>query len=477
MSNPASDSQIAEWDAMVRSANAKRKSGDVAEAAREFDGVLAAHPRHPAALHGRARLALARGEADALNWFDRALKADPRNADLWLGKAQALDVAGDAKGAQIIARQICEQAPGFIAALEFLAGLRIASNEDDFAQDFRIAAKRIPQDPNIPATHVDALAGLDYAGAAADVAHEARQRFPNEPHFALLEAANASASGQWDRAETIFADLKDDRPARLIQEARHRVRASDWSSAQALLERVLAQAPWSIAAWALLSIIWRKTTDDRAEWLHEQTGLVQLRPLKARVGLLEEATDMLRTLHKSSAMPLSQSLRGGTQTRGVLFHRKEQVFAELQEAIRTTLEEYRRELPLADGAHPLLRHRDSRWTLAGSWSVRLAGGSSRASAKGDHHASHIHPSGIISSALYCAVPEAIEDDRAKQGWLELGRPPADLGLDLKPVRTLKPVEGHLALFPSTLYHGTTPFTAENSQGRITTAFDVVSYAT
>ena len=58
-----------------------------------------------------------------------------------------------------------------------------------------------------------------------------------------------------------------------------------------------------------------------------------------------------------------------------------------------------------------------------------------------------------------------------EGWLELGRPPADLRLDLGPVTSLRPREGYLALFPSTLYHGTTPF----AQGRrMTVAFDIAS---
>jgi len=49
--------------------------------------------------------------------------------------------------------------------------------------------------------------------------------------------------------------------------------------------------------------------------------------------------------------------------------------------------------------------------------------------------------------------------------------PPDLGLDLPPLRTIEPQPGYLALFPSTLYHGTTPF---GSAERMTVAFDVVT---
>ncbi|MEL7198945.1 MAG: putative 2OG-Fe(II) oxygenase [Pseudomonadota bacterium] len=474
MSKPASDGQSAEVEAMIRSANAKRKAGNAIDSAREFDSVLARAPNHPSALHGRARLALARGESDALKWFDKALKADPGNADLWLGKAQALDVAGDAAGAMIIARQICEQAPGFIVGLEFLAGLRLAQGDADFAQDFYLAAKRVPQDPNIPAAHADILAGLAQTAAAAKIAQEARKRFPNETHFALLEAANASASGQLDRADTIFEGLSDERPSRLLQEARHQVRAQRYEKAENLLEKVLSKDPWNIAAWALFGVVWRVIGDERSDWLHEQKGLVQMRPLEGRAELIDDATQTLKKLHENSVMPLNQSLRGGTQTRGVLFHRHEPVLAELHTAIQVTLESYRRELPDEDKTHPLLRLTQAQWALAGSWSVRLVGGRTGTPKPLDHHAAHIHPAGIVSSALYCAVPDAATCEKTRQGWLELGRPPTDLAVDLDPICVLKPVKGHLALFPSTLYHGTTPFASTAQEERITTAFDVVA---
>jgi predicted 2-oxoglutarate/Fe(II)-dependent dioxygenase YbiX len=111
----------------------------------------------------------------------------------------------------------------------------------------------------------------------------------------------------------------------------------------------------------------------------------------------------------------------------------------------------------------MLRHRDTPWALAGSWSVRLTGGS-------DHHAAHIHIQGLISSALYLIVPEEAAGPQ-REGWLEIGRPKGDLGLDLPPIRAIEPVAGQLALFPSTAYHGTTPF---RSAERMTVAFDAIA---
>ncbi len=440
-----------------------RSLGEPQKAAHWYDAVLALDPRHPRALHGRARAAIERGEADAVRRFDAALSVNQGDADLWLGKAQALDVAGDINGARRIAEQLCAQAPGFTAALSFLSGLMLAAGEADFGAPFRDAAARAPQDPNIPATHAETLAGLDHALSAANIAAEARLRFPNMLHFALLEAVHAGSAGELDRAEAIFSELPKDTPNRTVHEARHRVRTGEFASANALLDEAVSVSRWDITAWSLRDIVWRTLGDARAEWLHEQEGLIQIRPLAGRQGLIEDATAELRVLHEGSAMPLGQSLRGGTQTRGILFHRTEPLLAELHAAILATLGEYRAELPVFDPAHPLLRLRDTPWKLAGSWSVRLTGG-------GDHHTAHIHPQGVISSALYLVVPDEAEGED-QQGCLEVGRPKADLGLDLPPVKAIRPMPGHLALFPSTIYHGTTPFT---SAERMTVAFDVVT---
>jgi hypothetical protein len=93
--------------------------------------------------------------------------------------------------------------------------------------------------------------------------------------------------------------------------------------------------------------------------------------------------------------------------------------------------------------------------------VRLRGGG--------FHANHVHPQGAISSALYLALPERAEGDPSEAGWLVLGEPPRDLGLDLPPHTKIEPKAGRLALFPSWMWHGTRPF-AEGE--RMTVAFDV-----
>jgi hypothetical protein len=101
-----------------------------------------------------------------------------------------------------------------------------------------------------------------------------------------------------------------------------------------------------------------------------------------------------------------------------------------------------------------------------SWSIRLTGGG--------FHVAHFHPGGILSSACYISLPTDMASGDEKGGWLEIGRPPLELGLDLPPLASFEPMPGRLALFPSFLFHGTRPF---GGGERLTVAFDIVPVAT
>jgi len=152
-------------------------------------------------------------------------------------------------------------------------------------------------------------------------------------------------------------------------------------------------------------------------------------------------------------------VRGGTQTDGHLFQRIEPEIVAMREVIRQAVTEHAAQLPPADPKHPLLRSRPEKVEFTGAWSVRLTAGGS--------HANHVHPMGWLSSALYIVLPPDLGQDDA--GWLTLGEPQAQLGLDLPPFRIVEPKPGRLALFPSWMWHGTRPF---GEGERMTVAFDV-----
>ena len=443
-------------------AGLERDRGNLGAAQQWYDQCLALEPAHGRARHGRARVALERGDPAAPALFDAALAVTQGDAQLWLGKAQALEVAGDREQARALTTSLVTQLPGWLDGLRQMAQLRLGDGEEDFTADYRAAAAQMPDDPAILRDWAATLAGIGYAAEAAEVAAQGVRRFGPASGFALLEATHAGAAGDDERAEAIFARLEGGGIDRTLHEARHRLRRGELIAAEALLAQVIDERPDNVTGWALRDVGWRLAGDARHEWLHGQNGMVSFLPLELGAAERGAVTALLDRLHDGSTMPLGQSVRGGSQTRAGLFDRIEPELAALKAGIERTLDNYRHALPPFDADHPLLRHRDTPWRIAGSWSVRLASG-------GGAHISHIHPQGIVSSALYLTLPAEISDEAHRPGWLEIGRPAADLRTNLPPLREIRPVEGWLALFPSTLYHGTRPF-AEGR--RMTVAFDV-----
>lgn len=440
-------------------AGAERAAGRKRDSLASYERAVAIDPTNPRALEGRARLTLETGR-EAVEYYRSLLAVSPGSATGLLGYGQALEAAGELDPAHQLARRLVEQAPAWIDALEWLAQLRWAAGErDSFTSHYEDASSKAGT-VEVFASWCRMFAGVDRFAEAADVAERGRAMFGNSSQFALLEAIHRGQAGD-DRATAIFEELELQSVVRRVEEARHWLRRREPGRAEALLASAIAESPDHISAWALRDIGWRLSGDPRHEWLHQQRGLVQPIELGLKPDQMEAAIALLDQLHDRSAMPVGQSVRDGSQTRGGLFDRHEPEVRWIEEAFRDAVGAYRHGLPEYDADHPLLRHRDSPWTFAGSWSIRaLSGG---------RHTEHIHPQGLISSAAYFVVPQVEKDDDPQAGCLELGRPPPDLRLDLPPLCSIQPRPGRCALFPSTLYHGTRRFAAGK---RMTVAIDI-----
>jgi putative 2-oxoglutarate-Fe(II)-dependent oxygenase superfamily protein len=197
------------------------------------------------------------------------------------------------------------------------------------------------------------------------------------------------------------------------------------------------------------------------EWLEGDPRLVGTFDLAPALPALDALTEFLRSLHLTTHQPLEQSVRGGTQTDGILFMRTEPEIRSLRAAVVEAVRDHIAQLPPIDPGHPLLSRNREPIRFTGSWSIRLTGGGC--------HANHVHPAGWFSSALYVALPDPAERGPEPSGWLTLGEPPSELELDLPPFRLVEPQPGRLVLFPSTMWHGTRPFAAGE---RLTVAFDL-----
>ncbi len=157
----------------------------------------------------------------------------------------------------------------------------------------------------------------------------------------------------------------------------------------------------------------------------------------------------LDTLHGDAREHIDQTLRHGTQTLDPPVRRRP---TPLIATLRTRIEEAvddlyraherRRRSPAGVAARDGFR-------FTGSWSSRLR--------DRGFHTNHIHPKGWISSCYYVAVPDAAQDETARQGWIKFGEPSLRTPLNDAIRRTVKPVPGRLVLFPSYMWHGTVPF--------------------
>jgi uncharacterized protein (TIGR02466 family) len=217
-----------------------------------------------------------------------------------------------------------------------------------------------------------------------------------------------------------------------------------------------------------LSIASRIMEDGRDDSINAYDSLIRVFDLDPPHGFSDmqsfnaELNASLDRLHPKSRELIDQSLRGGTQTPGHLFPAGLPLVGKLKQRIDEAVARYIAELK-EDKAHPLLSRRGKTFRYSGSWSSRLQ--------DSGFHVNHVHPDGWISSCYYVAVPEAVEDVTAMQGWIKFGEPPINVVMKTPIRRAIRPVPGRLVLFPSYTWHGTVPF--HDRAARTTIAFDVV----
>lgn len=435
---------------------------DLAPAIRAYDRAAALAPADLAIARGRARMHLEAGRPAAA-LFDRALALAPGDESARFGKASAILAEQGLAAAIAELERALGQTPFWAAGHARLANLRWqAGDEGGFTAAIERVLEDAPGQLGLWNTCLVALSEARRHEAARDAARRGRRAAGAHLMFDAYEAIALDEMGDLEGAGRLYAAMQPVRDPTVAQHhLRHLLRAGQASAAAALAES-WTRTPHAPLFTSYLAIAWRLAGDARWQWLEGDPRLIGVYDLGAAAGPLDELARLLRSLHRAKAQPLDQSVRGGTQTDGALFARPEPEIKRLRAAMVAAVGRHLAQLPPPDPAHPTLGPaRDRPIRFAGSWSVRLAGAG--------HHINHRHPSGWLSSAFYVALPGAAERGPEPAGWLALGQPPAELGLDLPPARLVEPKPGRLVLFPSTMWHGTEPFPAGE---RLTVAFDV-----
>ena len=420
-------------------------------------------PRDASIAHGLARVALEAG-LPAAEWFAVALRLAPTDGEVLLGYAAAMVADGRGEQAETTLDRALDRSPVWLQGHLQLAQLRATLGKRNLAaKSVERALRSQPRSEALWTTLFAILLSAQEFFALDEAVARARSNSQAESAILPYEAIAASEQDETDRADALLARMSGDSGVSIeIWRIRHLLRNGRIAEAVQVIDREL-QTERATAAWPYASIAWRLAGDRRWDWLEGHLDkIVTVADLTADLPDLAELESVLRTLHRAKGEYLDQSVRGGSQTDGPLFTRIDPTIRALRAAIVAAVERHVQQLPPPDPRHPLLGPpRDRRIRFSGSWSVLLR-------SRG-HHSNHVHPEGWISSALYVALPQRSAGEPKRSGWLSLGEPQKELGVDLQPFRDVEPRVGQLVLFPSWMWHGTIPFEAGE---RLTVAFDV-----
>ncbi|THD63529.1 putative 2OG-Fe(II) oxygenase [Phenylobacterium sp.] len=237
--------------------------------------------------------------------------------------------------------------------------------------------------------------------------------------------------------------------------------------ALAKLRAVLADFPGDQSLWGWAAVAARAAGDPLYGELCDYDKVVGAYDLATPEGwpsleaFLSDLAKALKEVHLYQQHPTNQSLRHGSQSMHLLSGSNAPPIKAFFEAIDAPIREHMAKLGTGDD--PLRRRNTLDYRIQGAWSVRLR--------PGGFHRDHFHPEGWLSSAFYVETPDAALETADRQGWIRFGQPPFMTSPPLPPEHFVRPKPGRLVLFPSYMWHGTVPFTTDES--RLTVAFDAV----
>lgn len=455
---------MSDAQSLFQSAIAAREAQDLSGALNAILMAAKAAPNDPNVALGLAQISFEVG-LDAADLYARAAQLQPERIDLQRSRATALAAEGRQGEGEALLEEVLAAHPGWIDGHRCLSGMRATAGDPDFARSFPAAIARDPENFGLRMAWFHVLSTAKLWDAARAVIADAEERLGERQASMLGKLFIASESGEAADDPTLFDSVEHVTDVGLdIARVRHFLRGGQIERARDVCLQHFGK-PAMRAFWSYLSLAWRLLGDKRVDWLDGAMRDVRSFDLDFTPAELDELAVTLRRLHTMRQPWHEQSVRGGTQTERPLLLRIDPLIAAARQRIENAVQRYIAELPANDPAHPLLAAPRGRFLVAGSWSVKLR--------PGGFHAMHTHPMGWISSALYVTVPDGADLGPPPAGRLQFGAPPPELNLPLYPYGAIEPKPGRLALFPSTMWHGTAPF-ADGE--RMTIAFDVIPAA-
>lgn len=406
----------------------------------------------------------------ALDCYQKAQTLAPAVAEIDMNIGNALFEKGEYEKAQEHYQTAVEKNPGFVLGHETLAEFFWQTGRQDKMVDtYESALRQQPDNLDLRQSYVETLIATEQFEEAYRVA-SAFDKHLQHPAIAGQRARILATGNRFAEAIDILqAALNKGFDFELAQSlAKTLVVQGDYSQAETILDQAQSRNNNDQLNWALRSLCWRLQNDERYAWLIDYQRYIQPFELPTPKGFasqsefIETLRETLLAMHRTDREPSRQTLKNGTQTPGRLLHKPDPVIQAYRESLATAVAEYIAAMP-DDDTHPLLQRKSEKFHFAGSWSVKLR--------PEGFHVNHVHPEGWISSACYIAMPQTPQEGDA--GAIKFGE--SGLPLEDREVveRIIQPRAGQLVLFPSYVWHGTFPFSGDESDFRMTAPFDVV----
>jgi uncharacterized protein (TIGR02466 family) len=459
--------------AWLATGNVRREQGDLDGAIADFEKTLELQPDYADAHHNLGVcLRLQQRPEDALEHYETARKLGLDRAELHHNMGNALIDMQQAGRAIDAYQAALEQNPADLDTHRNLNSLLWQQNLlDDYLKSYTDVLDKDPAALSLRLAYATALNQKESYAEAEQVLREGLAHSAESSEMKSLLAYTLEGQGRWDEAlkmHAAAAAMPDAVPDQLISYGRALLACEQPDEALRQVQAGAVLTPFNQRALAYLGLCWRMLGDERDALLNDYENLVRVYDVPVPAGYSNAAEfnqrlqAVLEPLHIGLQHPAEQTLRGGSQTSGDLFDRREPEVATLAAALRPCIEDYIGRFPRND-EHPLFVRRSDNFHFSASWSVRLG--------RCGYHTMHTHPLGWISSAYYVEVPPEVAEGEEHGGGIKFGEPDIDLGAAGEARQKIQPSTGKLVLFPSYMWHGTVPFEAD--EPRMTVAFDVV----
>lgn len=458
-------------------------------------GALMAHAaalkalnRHAEALAFNRRAAELRPD-DRIGWYNLAATlgdlAQPEAAEEAAGRAialgleapeaylvlaRALQLQNRFADAEAAFRQALQRRPAYADALRDYCQLIWMRTADLGAAlrpiDDALAAA--PADPNLHHLRAVVQQFADDREGALESLKQGLSRAPGDLRLLIAASHIAAETGQPEAALAYAKEAMTRAGGKPALEALclAQLAVGDAEAAAQGAAQLRSAAPFDQFAIAVQATAWRLLGDDRARTLYDYEGLVRPYRIETPPGwpdlpsFLADLSRSLNALHQLETHPLQQSLRQGSQVQS-LHLSPDPVIQAFFGSAQNVIERYIADVGAGDD--PLRARGAGAAKVHSAWSVRLR--------PNGFHVDHFHPEGWLSSAFYVETPDSALGSADRQGWIKFGEPGVPTRPTLGPEHFVRPEPGLLVLFPSYMWHGTVPFTSQES--RMTIAFDVV----